>query len=318
MAKANILLEEDRKTPHKVVVRNINECSESTINNTSANRVYVNSKTTTENYNNIPYAKAIEDTIAKLSNMFPEQVTSNRINELTKIAIEGYMLADNVYTAKDAEEWGNNYEIPDSWVESDEALFKASMRDINVMAARRQKKLIDDRLSVSRVQLHTHADNPERNKLLLLAEKGMPLLQREGFKANGQGILPPLRKTYTSVKSAVNRLLVENFHDLGLAFILKKSTALTIPNIHFSPLHWTEKQGKRQGRPIGDCSDGGSELGNEPLNSLETKEQSDLLWGKIHHPSIDDVANMIMDYYEGAVKANTNFERDDTRRVSGR
>jgi hypothetical protein len=138
----------------------------------------------------------------------------------------------------------------------------------------------------------------------------MPLLRREGFKANGQGI-PTLRKTYISVQSAVNRLLVDNFHDLGLAFILTKSTALSIPDIHFSPLHWTEKQGKRQGRPIGDCSDGGSELGNEPLNSTETKEQSDLLWGKIHHPSIDDVANMIMDYYDNGVRQNINFEWND-------
>ena len=315
LQKANKLMEEGRKTPHKVVAHNINERSKSTINNTPANRVYVDSKITTinsmNNNNNTLYGRAIQDTIAKLSVMFPEQVTSNRVNKLVEIAIEGYKLADNVYTAKDAEEWGNSYEVPNALVQSDEALFKASMRDINVMAARRQKKLIGNRLNVSRVVLHTRADNPERNKLLLLAEKGMPLLQREGFKANGQGILPPLRKTYTSVKSAVNRLLVENFHELGLAFILKKSTALTIPDIHFSPLHWTEKQGKRQGRPIGDCSDGGSELGNEPLNSLETKEQSDLLWGNIRHPSIDDVANMIMDYYEGAVKANANFDWDD-------
>ena len=173
--------------------------------------------------------------------MFPEQVTNSRIDKLAEMAIEGYKLADNVYTAKDAEEWGNNYKVPDPLVQSDEALFKASMRDINVMAARRQKKLISNRLNANRVQLHTRADNPERNKLFLLAEKGMPLLQRESFKANGKGKLPPLRKTYTSVKSAVNRLLVENFHVLGLAFILTKATALTIPNIHFSPLHWIEK-----------------------------------------------------------------------------
>jgi hypothetical protein len=288
-----------------------------TINNAPANSVQIKSKIISganQNNNNDEralYATAIEDTVAKLTVMFPEQVTNNRIDMLVEIAIEGYKLADNVYTARDAEEWGNKYKVPDSLVQSDEALFKASMRDINVMAARRQKKLISNRLNVNRVQLHTHADNPERNKLFLLAEKGMPLMLRETFKANGNGKLPPLRKTYTSVKSAVNRLLVENFHELGLAFILTKATALTIPNIHFSPLHWTEKQGKRQGRPIGDCSDGGSELGNEQLNSLETKEQSDLLWGRIHHPSIDDVANMIMDYYDEAVKQDTNFSWND-------
>jgi hypothetical protein len=119
-------------------------------------------------------------------------------------------------------------------VSSEEALFKASMRDIKVMTTRRQKKLMSNRLNTTRIELYTRIDNPEREKLLLLAKKGMPLLLREGFTPNGQGILPPLRKTYTTVKSAVNRLLVENFHDLGLAFILTKSTALTIPGIHFS------------------------------------------------------------------------------------
>ena len=134
-----------------------------------------------------------------------------------------------------------------------------------------------NRLNQYRIEQHLRKDNPEKEKLLLLAEKGMPLMLRPGFVANGTGHLPALRKTYINVKSAVNRLLVENFHDQGLAFILTKKTALEIPGIHFSPLHWTEKQGKRQGRPIGDCSDGGIEKGNEPLNSTHTKEQSDIL-----------------------------------------
>ena len=261
-------------------------------------------------YNKL-YGTAINDTITKLSLMFPEQVTADQINKLREVATEGYKLADSTYTARDAEEWGDHYEVSDDLVRSDEALFKASMRDIKVMTTRRQKKLLVNRLNTMRVELYTRTDNPEREKLMLLANKGMPLLLRDGFTPNGQGKLPPLRKTYTAVKSAVNRLLVENFHSLGLAFILTKSTALTIPGIHFSPLHWTEKKGKRQGRPIGDCSDGGSENGNEPLNSLSTKEQSDQLWGTIHHPSIEDVANMITDYYQRAIKDNPIIKWSD-------
>lgn len=91
---------------------------------------------------------------------------------------------------------------------------------------------------------------------------------------------------------------MENYYRAGLAFILKKQTALSIPGIHFSPLHWTEKQGNRQGRPIGDCSDGGSEMGNEPLNSSHTKQESDSLWGVIKHPSINCATVMIIKYYE--------------------
>jgi hypothetical protein len=158
-----------------------------------------------------------------------------------------------------------------------------------------------NRLSRQRIETYVRSDIPEREKLFLLADKGIPILLRPGLKANGGGRLPLLRKTYTAVKSAVNRLLVENFHNLGLAFILSKKTALEIKGIHFSPLHWTEKQGKRQERPIGDSSDGGSEEGNEPLDSNHTKEQSDLLWGIIRHPSIDDAARVIFNYYQKAI-----------------
>jgi hypothetical protein len=81
--------------------------------------------------------------------------------------------------------------------------------------------------------------------------------------------------------------------------------------IHFSPLHWTEKQGKRQGRPIGDCSDGGSESGNEPLSPSSPKERSGKLWGTIHHPSIEDVANTIMNYNEVAIQDDPTFRWED-------
>ena len=145
------------------------------------------------------------------------------------------------------------------------------------MAKRRKKQLSPYRLNRERIENATRPDNPERNRLLKLADKGTPLLLRPEFCPNGSGILPPLRRKYVMVQSAVNRLLFENFHQKGLAFILTKETALSIPGLHLSPLSWTEKQGKVQGRPIGDCSDGGRELSNEPLNSEYTKTASDEL-----------------------------------------
>ena len=106
-------------------------------------------------------------------------------------------------------------------------------------------------------------------------------------------------------------MLVKNLHHLGLAFILTKKTALEIPGIHFSPLHWREKQGRRQGRPIGDCSDGGSEDNNEPLKSSYTKEQSEALWGVIKHPSIDTAAKLIFNYFEREVSKDPTVKWGD-------
>jgi hypothetical protein len=69
-------------------------------------------------------------------------------------------------------------------VNSDEKLFKARMRDIKAMSIKGQKKLIPNRPNPACVNLHTRIDNPEREKLMSLAEKGMPLLLREGFQPN--------------------------------------------------------------------------------------------------------------------------------------
>lgn len=261
--------------------------------------------------NTTHYNTQVNKMIRHLEVMFPKESHQKSVNMLREVAQKSYLLADEVYSAQDAEAWGDNFVVSDKLVESDERLFKASMRDLKTMTQRRKKTLEPNRLNQYRIEQHLRKDNPEKEKLLLLAEKGMPLMLRPGFVANGTGHLPALRKTYINVKSAVNRLLVENFHDQGLAFILTKKTALEIPGIHFSPLHWTEKQGKRQGRPIGDCSDGGNEKGNEPLNSTHTKEQSDILWGTIKHPSIDSATRMILDYYERKVKEDPSVKWED-------
>jgi hypothetical protein len=278
---------------------------------TNVPRVQESSEMTTVQTNTSHFEVQIESLIKSLKTYFPEEAVSENIVQLKGIVEKSYALADEVFHAQDAEIWGNGFEVSEDLVLNDENLFKASMRDLTVMTIRRQKQLSPNRLNRQRVEAHIRSDNPERDKLFLLAEKGMPILLRPGFEANGTGRLPPLRKTYTAVKSAVNRLLVENFHNLGLAFILSKKTALEIKGIHFSPLHWTEKQGKRQGRPIGDCSDGGNEEGNEPLNSDHTKEQSDLLWGIIKHPSIDDAAKMILNYYQKAKEEDPTTDWGD-------
>ena len=222
----------------------------------------------------IHFTSQINSMIKHLKEMFPEESHLNNDMMLREVAQKSYILADEIYTAQDAEEWGNGFIVSEELVASDERLFRASMRDLKVMTQRRKRILEPTRLNRLRVESSTQQDNPERERLLLLADKGMPIMLRPEFLPNGAGPLRALRRTYLNVQCAVNRLLVENFHHLGLAFILTKKTALEIPGIHFSPLHWTEKQGKRQGRPIGDCSDGGSEDNNEPLNSSYTKEQS--------------------------------------------
>jgi hypothetical protein len=257
------------------------------------------------------YNQQITDTFNRLKEIFPAEATEEHRNQLWNIAETAYRLADEVFSVKEANIWAANFKITDDIVNSDEALFRASMRDITAMARMRKHKLSPNRLNRFRIESSTRLDNPERDRLFRLADTGMPLLLRPGFIPNGAGPHPPLRRKYVSVSSAVNRLLFENFHQKGLAFILTKETAATIPGLHLSPLSWTEKQGKVQGRPIGDCSDGGHELNNEPLNSDHTKLESDELWGQIKHPTLKDICLLIDNFCIAEAKADSAFKDDD-------
>ena len=60
--------------------------------------------------------------------------------------------------------WGNGFEISDRVIESDEALFRASMRDFRAMANRLKLSLSSQRLNRYRIEVGTRQDNPERDK----------------------------------------------------------------------------------------------------------------------------------------------------------
>jgi hypothetical protein len=257
------------------------------------------------------YNQQITDTFNRLKEIFPAEATEEHRNQLWNIADTAYRLADEVFSVKEANIWAADFRITDDIVNSDEALFRASMRNLTTMVLRRKKALAPHRLNPHRVQNFTRSDNPERAKLFKLAQTGMPLLLRPGFIPNGSGSHPPLRRKYVTVQCAVNKLLFDNFHQKGLAFVLTKATAQTIPGLHLSPLSWTEKQGKVQGRPIGDCSDGGREQGNEPLNSDHTKTASDDLWGQIRHPTLKDICLLITDFIIAETAADIEFNDDD-------
>jgi hypothetical protein len=83
------------------------------------------------------------------------------------------------------------------------------------------------------------------------------------------------------------------------------------PKSHLNPLSWTDNAGKVQGRNLGDCSDGGSEPGNSPLNSDYTKDESDSLWGKIVHPTLTDIIRMILRFFRMAQEKDATVKWED-------
>ena len=103
----------------------------------------------------------------------------------------------------------------------------------------------------------------------------------------------PLRSTYMNVSAAVNKMLGD-IRTQDLAFLIPLQLAReNVPNLHFAKAHWTIKKGKPSGRPLGDlsCVDG------TPLNTPATAKAAADYYGKIVHPTIDDIAVMICNFW---------------------
>jgi hypothetical protein len=179
-------------------------------------------------------------------------------------------------------------------LEADEQLFQRFGGDVPSMARHRLQELYGARMSRASVDTWLSRDNPERDRLVDLAEQGMPVLVAREFVPNSElGVIPTLRPAYRRLAPVVNRLLFEGFHSRGLAFIVPKKAALTVSGLHLNVNSWVPKAGKVQGRPIGDCSDGGR--GAESVNSDEAKLACDARWGVIHHPSLSDLVVQVVE-----------------------
>ena len=114
-----------------------------------------------------------------------------------------------------------------------------------------------------------------------------------GFKPDGAGVLTPLRTSFLKVHQAVNKMVGETVSG-GLGFLLPKSLVIdTIPRLHLCTAHWAQKRGKKSGRPIGDMT----YVDGTALNTEEVTKEAEDYYGPIRHPTIDDIAVMILDFF---------------------
>lgn len=203
--------------------------------------------------------------------------------------------------------WAEGYEFPDQYVDSDVKLLRASALDFEVMVRRRQSQLAHDRLSVERVS-RLRPDNPEINLMIDLAG-GMRVHLPDDFKPNGDSPRTPLRDNYVAVSTAVNKMLA-GLIEQKLAFLLPLGMAQEhVKNLHLCKAHWTTKKGKPSGRPLGDMS----RVDGMAINTDSTSAAATAYYGKIRHPTIEDIAVMIHDFWEKAVLEDPSLRWADLR-----
>lgn len=237
---------------------------------------------------------------------FPQGSPSSE-RDLRELVLEAAEAARTDFDEKSAVDWAEGYEFPPSFLESDTGLLRAAGLDFPKMVERRFKILASDRLSADRVN-RLRLDNPER-VLMMDLTTGMRVFRPEGFTPNGSQLRTPLRSSYVNVAPAVNKMLGEVIKQ-KLAFTLPLDVALRhVPDLHFCKAHWTTKKGKPSGRPLGDMSN----VDGTPLNTRETADAATDYYGQIIHPTIEDIAQMVHEFWTAAKAQNPDLRWEDLR-----
>lgn len=245
------------------------------------------------------------ESIVDTCNAYYHPTMKPTIESVRRVLTDAYISTVENYGIKEANEWADGFEIPTTTVLSDMKKFCAAGLDFKVMVRRQISLNAANRLSKDRVD-RLHPNNPEKSKLYDLAN-GMVVPHCPSFVPNSLGKTTPPRELYLKVHNAVDKMLFA-LHEQGLAFILPEAAALKhIPNLNCCKAHWARKKGKKSGRPIGDLSNGDG----TPLNSDYAKNEAEVRWGKINHPTIEDFILMIFELLERISEKDPSMNWDD-------
>jgi hypothetical protein len=230
-----------------------------------------------------------------------------RPGDLSTLIQEASDAARNDFNEESAIAWAEDYTFPPEMLISDAALLRAHQLDFKAMVRRRLATLAPGRLNVTRVD-SLREDNPDKALMRELAG-GMKVHRPVGFKPNGNLPRTPLRATYVAVAPAVNRMLGDLVQQ-KLAFILPLATAQRhVPDLHLCKAHWTRKKGKASGRPLGDLTF----VDGTPLNTPETAAAAAAHYGDILHPTIEDIAAMVWQFWLKVLERNPHAKWTDLR-----
>jgi hypothetical protein len=192
-------------------------------------------------------------------------------------------------------------------VTNDVACLEAAQGDFEAMVRQRLDGMAPGRLNLERVS-RLRPDNPE---LALLCDLvcGMKVHPPEGFKTNGMMPRTDRRPIYETVASVVNKMLGA-IVDQRLAFLLPLEFAQRhVPNLHLCKAHWTVKKGKPSGRPLGDLSN----VDGTKINTDATAAAAAAYYGEIKHPTIDDIAVIVHDFWRAVKEQNLLVRWEDMR-----
>ena len=223
-----------------------------------------------------------------MRSVFPEADVSEE--ELLRVAEEAYVAADHNYGVEKAIEWGRDFVWDKEVAVRDVVKLRRNHYNIEAMAREQHTLMASRRLSIERIDKWVSRDDPDRERLVSLAE-GMVVLAADEFVPNNRA--PRQRNLYMRAKNPVNKLF-QDMWDKELVFIVP-TIELEGVEKHLHPAGWAPKWSKECGRQIGDVSD--HEFG-PALNSEGAKAKLKEMYSDIHHPTVEDLVEMVNEFAE--------------------
>jgi len=187
-----------------------------------------------------------------------------------------------------AVEWAAGYKFPSDIADRDTQRLEKAGWNLEEMVKSLHDERSSRRLNPVRVEKELSKSDLDYEKLMDLATGGLRILTGEGFAPNNDP--GELRNKYVQAHPAVNKMMSDLWANENI-LILKTEDVLEHQHewggANWSQTHWTTKQGKAKGRPIGDCT--------ATLKSDEIKEAVRERYGPIEHPTIHSMILLILE-----------------------
>ena len=236
------------------------------------------------------------------------------VEEFAQLAELALDTADLALGEEAAIDWAGDFKWPQTLRDRDIREFEDCRFDLACLVRHRLEALPYERLSEDRVRNTLRKDNPHREKMLEVA-RGVTVHHAEDFVPNGQmQSLPRLTRSYEKMAAAVDKAFFLTHGETNMAVVLPLELVRKhVPMFHVSALGWTEKAGKVCGRPLTDATR--RTEGYSALNSDEGTEACRNQWGPINHPSIADIACMILEAVRRFPGEELRLWKDDVARA---
>jgi len=217
------------------------------------------------------------------------------------VILEAYVAASTNYGVREAQAWAKGFsfrnDAPTVYTR-DADLFRSSGNDIEAVCHIHHQALAPNRLSTARVLnlLGTQGEKcpgvskEDFERISRIAAEGVRITTPPGFTPCSRP--PAMRTKYKETSNAINKLMFKQFNN-HTVILIPTDLAVQIPGIHYSSQHWAPKKGKMQGRAICDTA---NRTDGIPINGRgdDVRSQVEAEWGPIHHPTIEDIATMVL------------------------